>query len=121
MIFNLPLQVPSLTWQYLDLGTHIGSGGHAVGDFDGNGYPELFLVTNYFSDIMAIEYTGVNYTTVDKLEIPDSAQDKSILSFAHLTTDADYGITILGDSSSASGEFLIHGLADRSLRGTVLA
>ena len=34
-------------WQFFDLGTCIGCGGHALGDFDSNGYPELFLETKY--------------------------------------------------------------------------
>ena len=36
---------PALDWQYLDLGTYIGTGGHAVGDFNQNGYPEVYLVS----------------------------------------------------------------------------
>ncbi len=91
----------SLHWEYLDLGDYIGERGVIVGDFDGNGYQEMFVVANTHRDIMKIQFDGETYAVEGKLSRPldESNEEMEIHSLAHMNTDTDYALvtTIYGD------------------------
>ncbi len=93
----------SQQWQYLDLGNDIGYNGVIVGDFDGNSYPEMYVVANSNRDIMTIQYNGQNYTVDGKLQRPRSNQGEElrIRSLALMSTDDEYGVAVTASEDKA--------------------
>ncbi len=80
-----------LLWQHFELGKDIGTRGVVVGDFDGNGFQETFVVANQNKDLVSIQYNGYDYNTdkVLKRPVDNAGRDAEIHSLAHLKTNAD--------------------------------
>ncbi len=107
----------SLRWQYLDLGDDIGDRPQVlVGDFDGSGYPETYVIANDYKDIMAVQYDGENYDAEKKLPRPTSSggSELTILSLGLLSTDSDYGLV----ACESTDPFFIYDLATAELVDT---
>ena len=102
-------EIPGLekTWQYYDLGNYIGFQGAEVGDFNDNGFPEVWVTAQSGTEVMAMESCGDTLCVIDQLE---RVEADAITSFGVL---GDFGLVYAGD------KIFVHDMFTRKIVGSL--